>query len=331
MENELKPLREGIDRVDVQLLALLNERMRLCREVGRIKGERGLELLDPGREERIYERLTGLNPGPLTDASLRSVYREIFTASRLLQHLLIAGAVRQQNPEKACLPGRLCGCLTDAPLEDLPQILNHPELDMVEWRLDLFAQYRSQGKLLEGLGLLGLRPRHPVLATNRPKEQGGVFEGGELQRIEMLKRAVDAGAEWVDLEDGATKETLEWFREKGTRILLSHHDFTATPDAGALHGIVERMARRGVDAVKIVTFAHNAQDNLRVLELIPFGKREWGVDVLAFCMGPLGRWSRPVSLLLGSPWTYVQLPGRPGSAPGQFIPSEIRALWEALL
>jgi chorismate mutase/prephenate dehydratase len=81
-------LREGIDRVDVELLALLNERMRLCREVGRIKGEKGLELFDPGREESIYKRLSGLNSGPLPEGALRSVYREILAASRLLQYPL---------------------------------------------------------------------------------------------------------------------------------------------------------------------------------------------------------------------------------------------------
>jgi 3-dehydroquinate dehydratase type I len=224
----------------------------------------------------------------------------------------------------------LCGCLVDAPLEDLSGVLNHPELDMVEWRLDLFAERHSRGKMLEALAILGRPPRRPVMATNRPVGQGGVFADSEALRLETLRRAVEAGAEWVDAEESIPDEDLKWFRERGARILLSHHDFTGTPEADELRALAGRMAGRGARAIKIVTFAHSAEDNLRVLDLIPLGKREFGVDVVAFCMGPSGRWSRPVSLLLGSPWTYVQLPGQSGSAPGQFTPSEIRALWEQM-
>jgi chorismate mutase/prephenate dehydratase len=85
---ELKELREAIDRLDMDLLGLLNKRMELAKEVGRIKAAKGLTLFDPRREELIYERLTNANPGPITDESLRSIYREIFAASRLLQYVL---------------------------------------------------------------------------------------------------------------------------------------------------------------------------------------------------------------------------------------------------
>ncbi|MGD9504438.1 MAG: prephenate dehydratase [Syntrophobacteraceae bacterium] len=88
MDDYLKPIRERIDVLDSELLRLLNERMTLVQEVGRIKAEKGLALFDPGREERIYERLCGINSGPLTEESLRAIFREIMAASRLLQHTL---------------------------------------------------------------------------------------------------------------------------------------------------------------------------------------------------------------------------------------------------
>ncbi len=85
---ELLQLRESIDRVDRELLGLLNERMDLAKEVGRIKAAKGLTLFDPGREQRIFEELTKANPGPLSEESLRCIYREILAASRLLQYVL---------------------------------------------------------------------------------------------------------------------------------------------------------------------------------------------------------------------------------------------------
>lgn len=88
MEKELEGLRDAIDAVDTELLKLLNRRMELSQDVGRYKAQRGLPLFHPGREELITERLSRENPGPLTDESLRAIYREIFAASRLLQYVL---------------------------------------------------------------------------------------------------------------------------------------------------------------------------------------------------------------------------------------------------
>jgi len=88
MEGDLKALREAIDQVDIHLLRLFNKRMELAQEVGRLKASNGLELFVPGREELILQRLLAANPGPISEASLRAIYREIFAASRLLQYVL---------------------------------------------------------------------------------------------------------------------------------------------------------------------------------------------------------------------------------------------------
>lgn len=85
VEKELARLREAIDEVDLELLQLLNKRMGMVRRIGQIKADKGISLYDPGREERIFQRLTGANPGPLPNDSLRSIFREIIAASRLLQ------------------------------------------------------------------------------------------------------------------------------------------------------------------------------------------------------------------------------------------------------
>jgi chorismate mutase / prephenate dehydratase len=87
-EEDLKALREAIDQVDTDLLRLLNKRMELAQDVGRIKASNGLKLFVPGREELIVSRLMEANSGPLSEASLKAIYREIFAASRLLQYVL---------------------------------------------------------------------------------------------------------------------------------------------------------------------------------------------------------------------------------------------------
>ena len=247
---------------------------------------------------------------------------------------MIKPAIPPSSPEAAQSSFRLCGCLTDVAARDIPHFLKDTSgVDLLEWRLDIFLRRHSVDETAEALTHLAMRPRLPVLATLRPEAEGGAFTGPEDLRISLLRRAVDAGADWVDLEASVSPAVVADFAATSAGILLSHHDFKTTPPKEELKRLAQSMSslldgRPGI--LKIVTTAGAPEDNLRVLSLIPWARDVLRCPVIAFCMGPLGRWSRAVSLLLGSPWTYVQLPGRAAPAPGPFTPDEIRSILESL-
>ena len=81
----LAPLRDSIDSIDNRIMELLNERAHLVKEVGRLKQAESREFHVPNREREIYERLTAVNPGPFPNEALRSVFREIISASLALE------------------------------------------------------------------------------------------------------------------------------------------------------------------------------------------------------------------------------------------------------
>jgi len=81
----LDDLRHGIDAVDDRILGLLNERARLVLEVGRVKSELKSDFHVPSRERQIYERLTAANAGPFPSEAIKSVFREIISASLALE------------------------------------------------------------------------------------------------------------------------------------------------------------------------------------------------------------------------------------------------------
>ncbi len=87
MENKktIKRLRQEIDAVDDRLLELLNRRAALVIEVGRLKSAKKDDFHVPNREREIYDRLTAGNPGPFPNEGLRSVFREIISASLALE------------------------------------------------------------------------------------------------------------------------------------------------------------------------------------------------------------------------------------------------------
>ncbi|MFP4315484.1 MAG: prephenate dehydratase [Desulfovibrionales bacterium] len=84
--NRLQQIRQEIDSVDAELLNLLNRRAALSIEVGRIKSGRDEDVFKPFREKEVLGSLVTTNPGPLPEDHLRSIYREILSSSRSLQH-----------------------------------------------------------------------------------------------------------------------------------------------------------------------------------------------------------------------------------------------------
>ena len=87
--------------------------------------------------------------------------------------------------------------------EEFPRWLNHPEVDLVEWRMDKFADRYSMEEMKSFFSALSVKPRLPVIATNRPVREMGDFAGREDLRLSMLEEAAKSGADWIDLEHDA--------------------------------------------------------------------------------------------------------------------------------
>jgi len=84
----LASLRERIDAIDRQLLELISRRAGLAAEVGRVKLAAGTPVYRPEREADVLRAATALNPGPLTDAALEPIFREVISACRAMERPL---------------------------------------------------------------------------------------------------------------------------------------------------------------------------------------------------------------------------------------------------
>ena len=79
---ELKGKRKKIDLIDRKLLNLLNQRLRIALEVGKIKKKMGEKIRDPHREEEVLEGLKLKNNGPLKDEDLKKIFETIIRICR---------------------------------------------------------------------------------------------------------------------------------------------------------------------------------------------------------------------------------------------------------
>ncbi|MFO7767540.1 MAG: chorismate mutase [bacterium] len=84
----LDPIREEIDRIDEEILHLLNERARKVLKIVEIKGELGLPVYFPQREDEILRLVQDANGGPLSDTAVKRVFERIIDESRRLERTL---------------------------------------------------------------------------------------------------------------------------------------------------------------------------------------------------------------------------------------------------
>jgi len=88
--------RKEIDKIDEQVIQLLNRRAELAQQIGHAKSSARSHYFTPEREHTVFKRLLSLNKGPLEAAAIRAIYREIISACRALEKPL---AVAFLGPE----------------------------------------------------------------------------------------------------------------------------------------------------------------------------------------------------------------------------------------
>jgi len=82
---EMRRLRRRIDALDRRLVAQLNARAEVARQLGRLKSDDGRAVRDPEREREVLLRVAAANEGPLPQADLLALYRRLMLATRRLE------------------------------------------------------------------------------------------------------------------------------------------------------------------------------------------------------------------------------------------------------
>ena len=193
--------------------------------------------------------------------------------------------------------------------------------NLLEWRLDVTREPEVENVLQQA--------PLPVIATVRPSEHGGHFDGSKEEQLRLLLRAAAGGSSYVDWEFRREEDLPDELVSMRERVILSYHNFQETPPENILKSLFSEMAAIRAGTVKVVTLAQEMEDNISLLNLIGQGRKQ-GLEVVAFCLGSLGRISRVACLLVGGAFTYAALERGAEAAPGQFTLPEMKQLLEML-
>ena len=149
---------------------------------------------------------------------------------------------------------------------------------------------------------------YPLIATNRMIEEGGFFKGSESERTDILLAAAKH-ADIIDIELQTDEDYLNKIIKASKSTIISYHNFEKTPPADHLLKIVNQERKLG-DIAKFAVMPKNISDTLIVLNVLAQVEATIGIS-----MGDMGRYTRVVAPLFGSPITFASIDNI--SAPGQ--------------
>lgn len=173
--------RDAIDKLDRQIIKLLNERTKHACVIGEYKLQHGQEIYAPHREVAVFKRIAALNEGPIRDSALRAIYREIMSSSLSLEKTM---TIAYLGPEATfthqAAIGRFGSSLSYAPQKTIADVFAEVEKHRADYgvvpienstegvvnhTLDMFVD--SELKIVAQIML----PISHCLLSNAPRKQ----------------------------------------------------------------------------------------------------------------------------------------------------------------
>ena len=200
--------------------------------------------------------------------------------------------------------------------------------DIVEFRVDLLmeADLSLEARIAQIKELVAESPL-PCIVTCRPEWEGGLYAGGEDERVSMFEAlgTADSPPAYIDVELKAYTASAN-IRQKinlavdhpkqerhvRTRLILSSHDFTGRP-ADLTRKILAMHAEPACAVVKVAYRARSIRDNLELFDILSERQK----PTIALGMGEFGLMSRVLAPKFGGFLTFASLRDESATAPGQ--------------
>lgn len=202
--------------------------------------------------------------------------------------------------------------------------------DIIEWRLDCFAEYENKAAIKDSLvGLRQVLGDMPLILTFRTDREGGKSPISLEKYKEIYEYIAELGL--VDIFDiemwiASCVETafVEKLRRVG-KLIYSKHDFNKTPSKEKIVDTLIQMQDAGADIAKIALMPQSKEDVDALMDAsAEVAEKSPKTPIITISMGEMGRESRIQGNRTGSCLTFAVV-GK-ASAPGQVDIQELREL-----
>ncbi len=204
------------------------------------------------------------------------------------------------------------------------------QADILEWRVDYFKAIGDSVQVLAVLAeIRRVAGKVPLIFTCRSVPEGGQQSLlTEAEVLALYRSICQSGlVDVIDFEMNRDPVQVAALREDchshDIALILSFHDFAATP---ALEAIVQRFLQAqqmGADIAKVAVMPHQMEDVLTLLAATQAAHHQLSIPLISMAMGGLGSISRVYGWAFGSALTFAA--GQNASAPGQLPIDELNA------
>lgn len=234
------------------------------------------------------------------------------------------------------------------PVDDIERALadaNQAKLlgaDLVELRIDSYfpgseGDEEDARRVAELQGLIADCPL-PVILTCRSAEEGGDYDGDEVDRVSLLEKLcvnTDHPPAYLDFELASYQRSAnirqkinlcvdhpKQARDVRTRLILSMHDFDGRP-ADLMRRLADASGEPAASVVKFAYRARSIRDNLEIFEILKDAPK----PTIGLGMGEFGLMSRVLAPKFGGFLTFASLRDETATAPGQPTISDLLGMY----
>jgi chorismate mutase / prephenate dehydratase len=196
----LASLRSEIDRIDKELVALLNRRAEIALQIGQVKQKQGLEIWSPAREDEVLTRALAASRGPLPPETLRLIFRELMSGSRALQRpLRIACLGPKYSYSHLAAVAKFGEAVEHVPVGSIAAVFEEVNRRHVQFGL-VPLENSTDGRIVDTLDMFVRLPGLKIRAEVRLRVHHcliGRCEWGQVQRIYSKAQALSQCRHWI--------------------------------------------------------------------------------------------------------------------------------------
>ncbi len=196
----LESLRGEVDRLDQQLVALLNRRTEITSRIGELKHVQGLEVWSAAREDEVVSKALAASQGPLPAETLRAIFRELMSGSRSLQrNIRVACLGPKYSYSHLASVAKFGEAVEHVPVGSIAAVFEEVNRRHVEFGL-VPLENSTDGRIADTLEMFVKLPNLKIRAEVRLRVHHcllGRCEWSEVRRVYSKSQALSQCRNWV--------------------------------------------------------------------------------------------------------------------------------------
>jgi chorismate mutase/prephenate dehydratase len=196
----LASFRSEIDRIDKELITLLNHRAEIALQIGQVKQKQGLEVWSAAREDEVIAKALATSRGPLPAETLRLIFRELMSGSRSLQRTMrIACLGPKYSYSHLAAVAKFGEAVEHVPVGSIAAVFEEVNRRHVQFGL-VPLENSTDGRIVDTLEMFVRLPALRIRAEVRLRVHHcliGRCEWGQVQRIYSKAQALSQCRHWL--------------------------------------------------------------------------------------------------------------------------------------